>query len=125
LRDTSRSRWERPRGLALIELVVVIVIIALLAAAFYGLWGRKGGGGKKTIPGQAIDKAKGVECQNMLSQVRASIRMEMDSNMSDQPPPAIPSDMAPYAKCPVSGQPYTYDPRTGQVHCTTPGHEQY
>jgi len=118
-------RHSRPRGLALIELLVVIVIIALLAAAFYGLWGRKGGGGKKSIPGQAMDKAKGVECQNMLSQVRASIRMEMDTNLSEQPPPQIPSDMAGYAKCPETGQPYTYDPRTGQVKCTTPGHEKY
>jgi len=28
-------------------------------------------------------------------------------------------------KCPVSGKPYVYDPKTGKVHCTTPGHEGF
>jgi hypothetical protein len=27
--------------------------------------------------------------------------------------------------CPVSQQPYQYDPTTGQVRCTTPGHTRY
>jgi hypothetical protein len=27
--------------------------------------------------------------------------------------------------CPVSQQPYQYDPATGQVRCPTPGHMRY
>jgi hypothetical protein len=110
--------------MALIELAVAIVIIALLAVAFYGLWGRgKKGPGDKSLPEQAVDRAKGVECRSMLGQVRASI--EMAKADTGQPPPTIPSDMAPYAKCPQTGQPYAYDPATGRVACTTPGHEGF
>jgi hypothetical protein len=109
--------------MALIELVVAIVIIAFLAVALYGLWGRGHKGKDKSLPAQAVDRAHDVECKNMLSQVRASIQMAMQE--SEQPPPAIPADMAPYAKCPQTQQPYTYDPQTGQVHCTTPGHEAF
>ena len=114
-------RRGRPRraGLALIELLVAIIIIALLAGAFYGFW-RKGKPGQKTIPGEAVDKAKGVECQNMLQQARAAIEMgKMDNE--DRPPASLPPDVA---KCPETGQPYSYDPQTGRVWCTTPGHEE-
>ena len=110
-------------GMALIELVVALVIMAALAATMYGLWGRGGHKGEKSLPAQAEDRAHDIDCQNMLRQVRASIQMAMQE--TEQPPPAIPQDMARYAKCPVSGQPYTYDPQTGQLHCTTPGHEKF
>ena len=113
--------WRR--GFALIELVVAILIIALLAAVGYGLW-RHGKPGEKSIPKQAVEKAQGVDCQSMLQQVRASIQMATMDN-EDKPPPSIPPDMQNYAKCPVSGQPYTYDPQTGTVKCTTPGHEAF
>ncbi|MBM3497875.1 MAG: type II secretion system protein [Armatimonadetes bacterium] len=110
--------------MALIELIVAIVIIALLAGAFYGLWRRGQGGKEKSIPAQAIDKAKGVDCQNMLQQIRASIQMAAMDN-EDRPPASIPSDMAAYTKCPESGQPYSYDPQTGRVWCITSGHEEF
>ena len=109
-------------GLALIELVVAILIIALLAGAFYGLW-RHGKGKDKSLPAQVKDKAVGVDCQNMLQQTRASIQMAMTDN-DDRPPPSIPTDMTQYAKCPETSQPYSYDPQTGRVWCTTPGHEK-
>lgn len=115
---------RRRAGLALIELLVAIVIIALLATAFYGLWGRgSGDGDKKSIPEQAVDRAKEVECQNMLKQVRMAI--DMEKMQSGQPPSAIPSDMANYAKCPQTETAYQYNPQTGQVNCTTPGHEGF
>ena len=118
------ARSPRRAGLALIELVVAVLIMALLAGAFYGLW-RHGKGKEKSIPAQAMDKAKGVDCQSMLKQVREAIYSVMTTETDDRPPPAIPSDMAPYAKCPDTGQPYSYDPQTGRVWCTTPGHEKF
>ena len=116
------SKRRGRHGMALIELVVAIVVIAMLAAVVYGLWNH-GQKGKKSLPGQALDRAHDVECKNMLAQVRASLQMAMQE--SEKPPPAIPADMAAYAKCPQTGQPYVYDPNTGQVHCPTPGHEGF
>ncbi len=118
------ARRDRAAGLALIELLVAIVIIALLAGAFYGLWRHGKGGQPKPTPAQAVEKAKGVDCQSMLQQVRASIQMAAMEN-EDRPPASIPTDMAAYAKCPETGQPYSYDPQTGRVWCTTPGHEGF
>jgi prepilin-type N-terminal cleavage/methylation domain-containing protein len=112
----------RRAGLALIELVVAIAIIAVLAAAFYGVWGR-GDDDEKSLPEQAKDRAKDVECRNMIRQVRMSIDMEKMG--TGELPPSIPSDVAPYAKCPRTGKAYAYDPQTGRVTCTTPGHEDY
>ena len=111
------------RGLALVELLVAIVIIAILATVFYGLWGRGKGGKAKSTPGEAINEAKGVDCQSRLSQLRMSLSMDMMD--SGQPPATIPADASSISTCPVSGKPYAYDPRTGQVACPTPGHERY
>jgi type II secretory pathway pseudopilin PulG len=110
--------------MALIELIVAVVIIALLAGAFYGLWRRGKGGQEKSIPAQALGKAKGVDCQNTLQQLRAAVQMAAMDN-EDRPPPSLPADMAGYSKCPENGQPYSYDPQTGRVWCTTPGHEEF
>jgi len=120
----SASPRRQSAGLALIELLVAIIIIALLAGAFYGLWRRGTGGKGKSVPAQVVDKAKGVDCQAMLQQVRASVQMATMDN-EDRPPASIPSDMAAYAKCPETGQPYSYDPQAGRVWCTTPGHDQF
>jgi hypothetical protein len=84
---------------------------------------------KTTIPGAAMDQAKGVECQNNLSQLRQIIQMDRDSGGDEagSAPPSlqavhgIPSEMK---VCPASGRPYAYDPRTGRVWCVTPGHER-
>jgi len=113
---------SRRSGLALIELIVAIIIIVILAAAFYGLWGRKGKG-DKSMPAQVKDKATGVECQSNLRQLRMSI--DMEKQVSDQPPATLPSGLESISKCPISGQAYTYDARTGQVGCTTQGHERH
>jgi type II secretory pathway pseudopilin PulG len=109
--------------MALIELVVAILIIALLAGTIYGLWGRGKKGQGKSTPAQAQDRARDVECQSNLNQVR--MRIKMDTDTGEPPPPAIPADVASVSKCPPTQQPYSYDPQTGQVHCTTPGHESF
>jgi type II secretory pathway pseudopilin PulG len=127
---------------SLISLLVAVVIIGILAWVFLfrhksdqPTQAQKDATGaivqtdKKTIPGAAMDQAKGVECQNNLSQLRQAIQMDRDSggDESGGAPPSlqaihgIPSEMR---VCPASGRPYAYDPRTGRVWCTTPGHER-
>ncbi len=114
----------RRHGFALIELLVVIAIIAILAVAYLGLRGKGTKMKPESIPGKAIQKAESVECQSNLSQVRQMIQMEiMDS---EQFPARIDQgSTASISKCPVSGKAYSYNPQTGQVWCTTPGHEKY
>ena len=110
-------------GFVLIEIIVVLAIILLLAGAYFGL-SRKGGKQEKSIPAKSIEKAESVECQSNLSQIRQSV--QMDTATGEAPPARIDTGVtASISKCPVSGQPYSYDPQTGKVWCTTPGHERY
>jgi len=111
------------RGALLIELIIVVVIIALLAAAYLGLMRRSPGGkGEKPTPKEAMDKARGVECANNLRQLRALIQMKV---AEDERYPAALDSSSGMARCPVSGQAYRYDPRSGRVWCVTPGHERF
>ena len=116
------------RGFVLIEILLVIVIIGLLAGAYFGLRGRgggdEGGEGAQTIPGRAIEKGHEVECKNNLSQLRMAIQMDTDP-VEGTFPDKLPDLGSSMMKCPVSGKPYVYDPKTGQVHCTTAGHEKF
>lgn len=111
------------RGFALIEILVVLVLILVLAVGYLGLRGR-GQGNQKTVPVRSMEKAESVECQSNLNQIRQSI--QMDTQMGEAPPTRIDQGAtASINRCPVSGQPYTYNPQTGQVSCSTPGHEKY
>ncbi len=111
------------RGSLFIEVLVVVVIIVLLAGAYLGLFRRSiGGEDGKSMPKAATDKARGVECANNLNQLRMTIQMKV---AEDGQYPAALDPNNNMNKCPVSGKPYTYDPSTGSVRCTTPGHETY
>lgn len=129
--------WNRPNNetgfLTLIELLVVLVIILGLFWVFTG-GGRPGApgglpttpGGPTTTPGMAIQQARNLECKTNLSQVRQAIEMHKMAN--ENYPPASLDDLrlpAESTQCPISKLAYTYDPQTGQVRCSTPGHERY
>jgi prepilin-type N-terminal cleavage/methylation domain-containing protein len=111
------------RGFVLIEILVVAAIILILAGAYLGL-SRKGSKQEKSIPAKSIEKAESVECMSNLNQIRQSV--QMDTATGEAPPARIDTGVtASVSKCPVSGKPYSYDPQTGKVWCTTPGHERY
>lgn len=110
-------------GFALVEILLVIVIIGLLAAGYYGLSGGGDEGNQaQSIPGRSIEKAKTVECASNLRQLRALIEMHVAEH-GEYPREFNPGEQGSIGRCPVSGKPYVYDPRTGQIKCTTPGHE--
>lgn len=112
---------SRRRAFALIELLVVIVIILILVGGYFGLRGKGQG---KSVPAKAIEKAESVECRTYLSQVRQNVQME--TSTGEAPPQTLDQEPTKsISRCPVSGMPYNYNPQSGQVNCTTPGHERY
>ncbi len=113
---------KRRRGSLLVELLIVVAIIAVLAGVYLGGSGKANKAHKKTTPAQALEKAHGVECANNLNQLRAMIQMEVADKGGY--PKALDPRVA-LNRCPVSDKPYVYDPQTGTVKCTTPGHEKF
>ncbi|MFN7172560.1 MAG: prepilin-type N-terminal cleavage/methylation domain-containing protein [Fimbriimonadaceae bacterium] len=120
----------KTRAFALIELLIVIVIIALLVTAFstggFGLFG--GDGEKKGAPQIVRESAIGVECQNNIRSVRQAIEMAKLNDIDSFAPPQTLEETrlgSNFYICPVGKQPYVYNPSTGQVSCTHPGHEKH
>ncbi len=110
-------------GSLLVEVLVVIVIVAILAVAYLGLINRHQGDEEgKSMPKAATDKARGVECANNLRQLRMLIQTKLTED-GDYPAALDPTNSI--CKCPVTGKPYSYDPRTGHAWCTSPGHEAF
>ena len=130
----NRGSW------GLIALLVVAAIIMIWAAMYFGKNGGAGlttVGGKKnhalldskskkqTIVGQSLDTAKSADCRERLIQVRTGI---YNYQTTENGFPHTLKDIelgvgADYFQCPVSKQPYTYDPETGTVKCPT--HSNY
>lgn len=111
------------RAFSLVEILVVgIIIIALAAWLFPKFLSSTKNAAGKTID-SPIQRAKGVECTNNLSQIRQALQM---SGMSEEKPQSlaelrgIPTSMF---KCPVGGEDYRFDPQSQRVMCPHPGHE--
>ncbi|MBI2841803.1 MAG: hypothetical protein HYX78_00215 [Armatimonadetes bacterium] len=76
----------------------------------------------QTVYGAAIDKGKETACSSNLRQIRMSI--ESYKTERGQPPALLQElKLGSGGMCPASGQPYQYDARTGQVICSTQGHQ--
>lgn len=119
----DRDRW---RGLGLIEVLVVAVLLIALAAFLLPryLGGRAGG----KVVRAPITVARDAVCRTDLNSVRQSIQAAAAGDPDGRPVGSLDElrELTPDLKrCPVGGEPYVYDPRTGQVRCPHPGHESY
>ncbi len=118
------ERTPRGPGFVLVEILIVIAIVALVVVGYYGLSGDGEGEGedaRPSTPKQAIDRGKMGECAANLRSLRAEIEMYQIEN-GRFPEKFNPSGAV--GACPVSGRSYVYEPQTGRIYCTTPGHEE-
>lgn len=122
-------------GYAGLVVFLVAVIIAFVIAAV--MWGQRqkptqrgtnASTQAQTVPGQAVERGHDVECMSNLRSIRQAI--EMHKVTEEAPPPNLsalssagigPQQLV----CPVGKTPYQYDPSSGRVWCTTPGHEGF
>ena len=119
-----RARGVR-EGQTLVGLLIVALIIIGIIIWFWGF-----GGGRSSSPSRSSPpapstihavrrSAESVQCRTNLAQIRQAIVMfQTDSGRNPQSLSELrlPPQML---RCPVSGQPYQYDPRTGRVWCPT------
>lgn len=113
------------RGFMLIEILVVLVILVLLSGISYRylVGGKNSKGETVKTPIQA---GKSTACLMNLDQVRKGVEVFKTSETEEKLPTSIDELKFPKESitCPDSKQPYQYDASTGQVHCTTQGHEK-
>ena len=113
------------RGFTLVELLVVIALLAILGSGLaYFYLGKSKPGEKNTTP---MGKARGVECMSNLRSIRQSLQAGQAMDTDGKFPASLAELKLPgeILACPDSKRPFEYDPATGQVHCTQPGHENY
>jgi len=125
-------------------LIELLVVMAIILGAFWVFTGGPGGsgmtpgapgvtpgapsgtpGGGSSVPFMALEAARRTQCASNLASARQAIEAYKATSNGQLPSSLQELRLPPDAlACPVSKQPYTYDPQTGQVQCTTPGHER-
>ncbi|MHB9037844.1 MAG: type II secretion system protein [Armatimonadota bacterium] len=131
MKTNNRGSWS------LIGLLAAAAIVCILAAWMF-TGGKLSSVGKdsslvdqsstkQTVYGKAMDKAKGEDCRQRLNQVRTAIQNQKAMSTTEGNPKSLSElGLAPgYLNCPVSNQPYIYDPATGTVRCQYAGHANY
>jgi hypothetical protein len=123
------------KGQTLAASLIVIVIIAILAVVMMKGSGAFGGGPSPradgrgtTVPGLVKAKAEDTVCRNYLGQLRLSLGIAKMDNEDNWPPSLEDTRLgSTYYTCPMGKgrNPYQYNPATGEVKCTYPGHEKY
>ncbi len=122
---------RRTSGFTLVEILLVTLVLLLLGGGLvYFYFGKTVGSGKAggDIIHTPINRANDVVCQTNLISVRQAIEAERASDPDSKFPQSLDElkELTPdLRKCPVGGEPYQYDPTTGQVHCVHPGHENF
>lgn len=120
-------------GRSVIGVLVGMAVLIGVSAVFFmgGIPGldkteaRKDGQGE-TVVGRAMLRAEDAVCDTNLKQIRQAIQIQTDP--VEETRPQNLGEMGLGEKiitCPISNQPYQYDPTTGTVKCTHPGHEKY
>ena len=78
-----------------------------------------------SLAGQAIRRASSEGCESNLRQIRMLIQSyQTDHSCFPASLTELP-DSIKIRSCPVSKADYDYNPTTGEIHCTCPGHEKY
>lgn len=125
----ERGNWTLVGLLAAVGIGFALMFFVLLPQIQQGSGGRARKEGLvnhkegQTVVGASIDKGKETQCMSNLRQIRMILE---STKMQGEQLPASMQDMklGSTGMCPVSGQLYQYNPNTGQVKCTTPGHER-
>jgi prepilin-type N-terminal cleavage/methylation domain-containing protein len=117
---TPCRRQTNAAAFSLIEMLVVVAVLLLLALVVLP---RLTGGGKEPISGQKAaaprERAKQAQGVSYTQQLNMALQMYRDDN-DGKNPPAL-ADLKRYGatdemlRDPVSGQPLSYDPRTGAI----------
>lgn len=124
-----RSGWSSPQGgfFTLIGLLLALVIIGILLAMYLlpgGTGGSGSGGDAVTVLGGTKNRAQDAVCRNNLAQLRAAIGIRAATG-SGNPASLEGLNAGVDLACPAGGEPYRYDPATGNVSCRHPGHESF
>jgi prepilin-type N-terminal cleavage/methylation domain-containing protein len=116
---------KKKSGFTLVEILVVLVVMVILASVTYSyLLGGKNEKGQKTKT--PIQAGKSSACLMNLDQVRKGIQVFKTGDTDEKLPTSLDDLKFPNESvtCPDSKQAYQYSADTGEVHCSTPGHEK-
>ncbi len=126
-------KLDRRGNWTLIGLLAAAAIVVILAAVYFA--GNRmttvdkdselldQSSEKQTVVGKSLDTAKSTACREQLNQIRLGIVNYRATAMTESNPSTL-KDIglgvsSSYFQCPVSGQPYRYDPGSGVVQCPT------